>query len=207
MTHSIQTGYWQGAMLAALLCTGLAQAQTVERPNIQVGDRWKYETTDSLTNLVSSQMERIITAVNESQIEGTENGSPARYTPDMNPMETPEFRFDPAAAGLRFPFREGDKWRYEGRVTNKATGMTSDNKYEVKVVSQEKISVPGGTFNTYKLVLDGYSTSNPGITSGRTTAFTRTLWYAPALKAFIRLEQVAGRLGWRMELIETSIKP
>ncbi|NTV70007.1 MAG: hypothetical protein HGA71_07665 [Azonexaceae bacterium] len=207
MMHATRSRRLYGTLFAALLWSGLAQAQSVERPDIQVGDRWKYETTDSLTKLVSSQTERIITAVSGNHIEGTENGNPARYTPDMNPVETPEFRFDPAASNLRFPLRPNDQWRHEARVLNKATGMTSHSKYEVTVVGREKVSVSSGTYDAYKLVQEGYSTLNPGITSGRTTAFTRTYWYAPSVKGIVKMSQVAGANRSEIELLETNIKP
>lgn len=207
MMHSTQTRRWSGTLFAAFLWSGLAQAQTVERPDIQVGDRWKYETKDLHTNLVSSQTERIITAVNGNQIEGTENGSPSRYTPDMNPIETPEFRFDPAASNLRFPFRPSDKWAHEAKVLNKATGMTSHSKHEVTVVGREKISVSSGTYDAYKLIQEGYSTLNPGITSGRTTAFTRTYWYAPSVKSIVKMSLAAGANRSEIELVETNVKP
>ena len=70
-----------------LLISGTANAQNIERPAIEVGDRWKYETKDTLTNLPTSQTERIVTALGNDRIEATENGSTAIYTAEWNPLD------------------------------------------------------------------------------------------------------------------------
>ena len=189
-----------------LLISGTANAQNIERPAIEVGDRWKYETKDTLTNLPTSQTERIGTALGNDRIEATENGSTAIYTAEWNPLETPEIRYEAASRAYKFPLAVGDKWRHEGKSLNKATGSEGRSQYDVKVVSQEKITVPAGSFDTYKLVMEGYFT---GHNMGRSISFpfTRTYWYAPSAKASVKIENDAPRNNWRMELIEFGKKP
>lgn len=206
MTHILHKTTRHYTLALALLLSGLANAQNVERPAIEVGDRWKYETKDTLTNLPTSQTERIVTALGNDRIEVTENGSPAVYTTEWNPLETPENRFEPASRAYKFPLAVGDKWRHEGKSLNKATGSEGRSQYDVKVVSQEKITVPAGSFDTYKLVMEGYFT---GHNMGRSISFpfTRTYWYAPSAKASVKIENDAPRNNWRMELIEFGKKP
>lgn len=206
MTSSFFSGIRYGLLALALLVTGLAHAQRVERPTMQVGDRWKYETKDGLTQLVTGQTERIITAVGSDQIEAMENGLPARYTLDLNPLETPENRFDPASRALSFPFAPGDTWRHDGKVAYKSTGAEGRNQYSVRVVGPETITVPAGRFDTVKLVMEGYVTVHV-MGSSRSTPFVRTYWYAPTLKAYAKIENDARGAKWSAELIESSIKP
>lgn len=189
-----------------LLISGTANAQNVERPAIEVGDRWKYQTTDMLTNLPASQTERIVTALGNDRIEATENGSPAIYTAEWNPLETPENRFEPASRAYKFPLVVGENWRHEGKTLNKATGSDGRSQYDVKVVGQEKITVPAGSFDTYKLVMVGYLTVH-NMGSSRSFPFTRTYWYASSVKASVKVENDAPRNNWRMELIAFGNKP
>ncbi|MBT9522499.1 MAG: hypothetical protein IV101_16620 [Dechloromonas sp.] len=206
MTHLLPTKIRPSMLALALLASCLAHAQNVERPAIEVGDRWKYETKDGLTQLVTGQTERIITATGNDRIEATENGSPAIYTTEWNPLETPESRFEPASRAFKFPLAVGDKWRHEGKTLNKATGSDGRSQYEVKVVGQEKITVPAGSFDAYKLVMEGYFTVH-NMGNSRSFPFTRTYWYAPSAKASVKIENDAPRNNWRMELIEFGKKP
>jgi len=206
MTKPWHTGIRRGMLALTLLVTGFAHAQSVERPAVQIGDRWKYETKDGFTNLPTSQTERIVTVIGDDRIEATENGSPAIYTTDLNPLETPESHFEPASRHFKFPLAVGDKWRHEGKVRFKASGAEGRSQYDVKVVGQEKITVPSGSFDTYKLVMEGYLTvQNMG--NSRSFAFTRTYWYAPSIKGNVKIENDAPVAKWRMELTEFTVKP
>lgn len=206
MTELLHPGIRYGMLALTLLAVGFAHAQSVERPAIQIGDRWKYETKDGYTNLPTSQTERIVTALGNDRIEATENGSPAIYTAEWNPLETPDSRFEPASRAFKFPLAVGDKWRHEGKTLNKATGSDGRSQYEVKVVSQEKITVPAGSFDTYKLVMEGYFTVH-NMGNSRSFPFSRTYWYAPSAKASVKIENDAPRNNWRMELIELGKEP
>ncbi|KAB2920969.1 MAG: hypothetical protein F9K30_15640 [Dechloromonas sp.] len=199
---TINHAVWKGLCLLPLwfLATGHAQAQTVDRPAIKVGDRWKYEQRDSYTNQVTGQREIIITAVSEARIEATDNGGKAIYSPDMNPEETPESRFEPTAAALRFPFSKGDKWSWNGKVHLKATGMMLTNQYEMTVNGQESVTVKAGSFDTYKLVMQGYIN-----TDRSSRPFTRTYWYAPSARGFVRIVNEDRASPWQMELQELAL--
>jgi hypothetical protein len=201
MNHLQQTRFWRMTWFVVLLFSGQVLAQTIERPTMQVGDRWKYDTRDGWTNLPISQTDRVITAVSAHQIEASENSNPAIYTSEMNPVETPENRFEPPAKALQFPFNIGSEWSYEGKTTLKAQGVTGRSQYTVKVVNQEKIAVPGGTFDTYKLIMQGYFTTNSS------AIFTRTYWYAPSIRAFVKIEHISPRARWTSELTDASVKP
>jgi len=195
--------FWKTTCLTSLLIftSTFAEAQGVERPTIKTGDRWKYETRDGYTNLVTAETERIITTVSDTQIEATENGSKATFSREMNAIETPEFKYEPTPSVLKFPFDIGAKWSGEGKVLVKGSGITARNQYDVKVVGQESITVRAGTFDTYKLVMDGYITTNTS------RAFTRTYWYSPKARGFVKVVNDDRRNPWVIEMLEMKLEP
>lgn len=201
MNHTKQTGFWKSACCLVFAFAGLAQAQTVERPVVQVGDQWKFETRDGWTKLSTGLTEKVISAVSENRIEVSENGSPAIYTSELNPVDTPQNRFDPPAKVLQFPFLIGSEWSYEGTTLIKAQGVTGRSQYSVKVVGQEKVTVPSGTYDAYKLVMTGFFTTRSS------TNFTRNYWYAPSARAIVKTEHISQNAQWVSELTEASIKP
>lgn len=201
MNQTQRVGCWKKACFAVLMFAGLAQAQTVERPVFQVGDQWKVETRDGWTKLPISQTDRVITSVTDGRIEASENGEQAIYTRDMNPVETPQNRFEPPGKALQFPFSAGSEWSYEGTTLIKAQGITGRSQYNVKVVGQEKVTVPSGTYDAYKLVMTGFFSTRTS------TNFTRNYWYAPSARSIVKIEHISPSNQWISEVTEVKLKP
>jgi len=194
--------HWRAKLLPALfiLSTSLATAESIDRPAVKVGDRWKYETRDGFSNQITAETERIITGISETRIEATENGSPATFSHEMNIIENPELRIEPTYAALKFPFEPGSKWSWGGTIYVKSTGTTLRNQYEVKVAGQERVAVKAGSFDTYKFVMEGY------ISTDTTRSYTRTYWYSPQARGFVKVINDDRRNAWKMELLEISLQ-
>lgn len=184
-----------------------ADTTAIDRPIVQVGDRWKFDLRDGWTNLPINSTDRIITAVGTDFIEATENGNQATYSLDMNPIETPENRFEPAAKVLQFPMSVGSKWSYEGKTVIKANGVTGRSQYVVVVAGMEKITVPAGSFDAYKLDMEGYFSTNALATAASSSFFKRIYWYSPSLKSFVKVEHQSKNSRWVSELTETNLNP
>lgn len=71
----------------------------------------------------------------------------------------------PALKLMEFPVQTGQSWTWDGVVG----GITG--KFEVAVLSQEKITVKAGTFQTYKIKMEGKKEDDSTISS--------TYWCAP----------------------------
>lgn len=69
---------------------------------------------------------------------------------DGNPAVT----FDPPI-GFQFPLKVGKEWTTTHRMTVAATGRTTEMQYSCKVESYEPVTVPAGTFNSFKVRCKG----------------------------------------------------
>lgn len=172
------------AALALLLAAPAALAQPVARPDIRVGDQWQFAVYDSVPTRVPSRS-WIVTAVTPAGIEATENGAPLRLTADLNVLESPRHS-ETNPGQLRFPLEVGRRWRYESQWTFKAKGSTGTVAMAVEVQARERVSVPAGEFDAFRLFargsLGGTSPANSVYASDTTT----TYWYAPAARAIVK---------------------
>ena len=86
-----------------------------------------------------------------------------------------EISGDPAAL---FPLMVGERvaYRYQGRSQDEQAGWSGQGRCEV--AAAEQITVPAGTFDTYKVVCEqGEDLSDP--------YRVRTWWYAPAIGHYV----------------------
>jgi hypothetical protein len=80
--------------------------------------------------------------------------------------------------GALFPLRVGERvaYRYQGRSQREQAGWSGQGRCEV--AATERITVPAGSFDTYKVVCEqGEDLKDP--------YRTRTWWYAPALGHYV----------------------
>ncbi len=183
-----------------LMATGAVRAQHADRPDIKVGDRWEFT-----VNGASGRAERIweVKSVNLAGIEATENGKPLALNRDLNTI------FSPRAAHsdlrlLSFPLEVGKLWSFSNdyNLFGIREGRMAAN---VSVVGYEKVRVPAGEFDAFKLVAkaDWVSgqTPGPGMTSW-------TYWYAPAAQAIVKSEISASYMpASTYELVRYSLVP
>ena len=127
----------------------------------------------------------VIKAVTPAGIEGTENGEPLTLTSDLNVLESPRQKESNPKA-LSFPLEVGKKWRYTSNWVFKPTGSKGSSVVDVTVVGHEKVRVPAGEFDAFKLVatatIRGLSPKNSQI-AGQTDT---TYWYAPTARAVVK---------------------
>ena len=172
------------SVLAVALFADSALAQRADRPTVNVGDQWRFV---MFYGIPSTQPNRAwaITAITAAGIEGTENGEPLTLTSDLNVLESPRQKESNPKA-LSFPLEVGKQWRYTSDWVFKPTGSKGSSVVDVTVVGHEKISVPAGEFDAFKLVakatLRGISMKNSQI-AGETDT---TYWYAPTARAVVK---------------------
>jgi hypothetical protein len=172
------------ASLAIAVLVSPAVAQKAERPVVNVGDWWQFV---QYYNVPSAEPNRHwrISAVTDSRIEGTENGELLALTPDLNVLESPrDTSSNPML--LRFPLETGGKWHFTSEWTFKPTGSTGVADIDVEVVGYEKISVPAGNFDAFKLTSKaGLRGASPKGSRIEAVAVS-TYWYAPAARAIVK---------------------
>ena len=167
---------------------------SVDRPDIKVGDTWVFQRTDLWSKTITVT---VVNKVVESTQDGhkversnSENGAnigSAIFNKDLNLLQYNDRKFESVRTLLSFPLIAGKKWEGKTSGRNIANdGNTNDtNQYEV--VSFEKVVVPAGSFDAFKIVANGdYNNSNGQGTWGGKQF--RTYWYAPSVKRFVKFE-------------------
>jgi len=194
-------------VLGLITLGGTAQAQDkgTERPNVKVGDRWMFVT---LRPTVGTKLEYtwLVTSVVPTRIEGTENGKPLALTPDLNIIESPQEKHSDDRL-LSFPLEVGKQWSYvNDYVLSDPFFYTvqGHNKVSVTVLGYEKVRVPAGEFDAFKLEAKGNWVS-PQAGVGESD---NTYWYAPAVRAIVKKEvQATLWAATTTELVEFHLQP
>jgi len=187
-------------VLAVLAAPALAQK--AERPAVKAGDRWRFETRIDGAAVKWLAREWVVTSVTPLEIDGTENGKPLALTPNLNIIQSPS-RTDTDRRLLNFPLQIGKRWRFSDEYTVTSIDVPSRSDYRVGVAGYEKVSVPAGDFDAFKLLAKGRWKA--GGLSGQTTL---TYWYAPAARAIVKTEANDTVWGSRTsELAEYHLQP
>lgn len=189
------------SLAAALAQTTLTKA---EAPRLKVGDQWRFEQRDRLTGNKDSEVLRVVTAVTDSHIEGTENAGTFRMTPDLTVVDSPTNTNSDSAKFLNFPLEVGKKWAFKSQWTNKTAGTKGRQQLEMSVVSYERLKVLAGEFDTFKIEAKGFWNNDSSGGSGRTTM---VYWFAPAARSVVKTEYDDGYNRWIRELAELKLQP
>ena len=152
-------------VLASLLCSVSAAAQTLERPDVRAGDTWIYRTTEEKGAAGWSQThdELAVTRVTASAIYFTVKPNGSTQAPkelfmgrdwsrirDVNGTETM------VGQPMQFPLSPGKSWTVKFTEDNPNKNFrteTWENKYNV--VGYEDIEVPGGKYRAVKIEAEG----------------------------------------------------
>jgi hypothetical protein len=172
------------AALALLLAAPAALAQPAARPDVRVGDQWQFAVYDSVPTRVPGRT-WIVTAVTAAGIEATENGEALRLTPELNVLDSPRSS-ETNPGQLRFPLKVGRRWNYKSRWTFKAKGSTGTIAMAVEVQARERVSVPAGEFDAFRLLARGKLGGTSPINSTYDADTTTTYWYAPSARAIVK---------------------
>lgn len=190
----------------ALGAAGPALAQRAERPDVRAGDRWDfvvYRTDPSIT----SKRTWIVDRVTPARIEGRDNGEPLVLTADLNVVESPRERSSSSVL-LRFPLDVGAHWSFASDYLYKPTGSTGRVVTDVIVAGHERIAVPAGEFDAFRLEakaqMRGKSPKGSLIDA---ESFT-TYWYAPAARSVVKWVQRHPYLGpSTVEMASFALQP
>ncbi len=185
--------------LGLIFAAAGAGAQSVDAPDVHVGDRWSWQHTNGLAN------ERDFTAIEDvidvsdaeiksrERIKGKQNGAIAVFTREWNPVDVASARYDPFLRELSFPLQVGKKW--DASADKMLFSNAKHGKFSLKgeVAALEKVTVPAGTFDAYKIVLhiDAIATDEDA-NIGNTL---ETIWYAPSVRRYVKFENTFSRDG------------
>ncbi len=193
-----------GAGLALL--AGPALAQRTERPEVRVGDRWQFVRYYSVPS-TKPNLAWEINSVTATEISGTENGEPLLMTPDLNVVDLPMNKQSNPKA-LSFPLEVGNRWRFASDWLFKPKGSKGSIVVDVEVVAHEKVEVPAGEFEAFKLVSKGRVSGTSPINSQYDAVITTTYWYAAAARATVKSVTQNPYLGVStVEMVAYQLRP
>lgn len=193
-----------GSGLVLALLAG--PAQSADRPGVKVGDQWQFVV---YYGVPSAEPNRawVIGSITPAGIEGTENGEPLRLTPELNVLESPRHA-EPGAQVLSFPLEVGRRWRYTSDWVLEVKGSKGSSVVDMAVVGHEKVRVPAGEFDAFKLVGKGTIRGVSGINSQIAGETHATYRYAPAARAIVKSVSHNPYLGTStVELVRFQLRP
>jgi len=106
----------------------------------------------------------------------------------MNPIDRGKMHFAPAFGRFAFPLEAGKEWSSEATAENPSAGRRWRYKIEGKALGWEKIKVKAGEFDALKIEVTAFYQGQEVGSQGGSGRSTETIWYAPAVKNFVKLE-------------------
>jgi hypothetical protein len=166
--------------------TGTPGTPTANAPIYKIGDTWTmlWGKTDNYPGVKGEQTVVSVTD-NQTTLSISINGG-TPFEEDFNDQgditRNGSMTFDPSFGRLSFPMMVGKNW--DARLVQRTTSGTYDMSQRAEVVAFERVEVTAGSFDAYKIVLQGVSSIHLGGASVR--PFRATYWYAPSAKRIVK---------------------
>jgi hypothetical protein len=170
-----------------------AEAVPAERPAVHIGDIWKYRTVDGYTNETTNEFSHRIVDLSDQEITvqlKNKNSSVREqrfFTREWNSVDIGNASFKPYYPEYKFPLAVGQEWKQEFKSVL-TSGAFYTGFVTAKITAFEKVTVPAGSFDAYKIernIESRGTDANSNITTGHVIT-----WYAPAIGKFVRREMV-----------------
>lgn len=210
--------------LLAPLIPGLGQPAAtnsgpIGRPEVRVGDWWKYRVTDRYTKLTQS-ISIEVTSVTEGRINtrrsvldapgsATAGGLVEIWDRDWNRIRAGDIEFTPFYPGLKFPLEPGTQWA--GIVHWYSGSGTLRHQLTAQAAAWERVVVPAGSFEAIRIAVRGTISETGSINYyPQTGSIAGSIWYAPLAGQIVKKELVhrddtpiaLGALAEQWELLE-----
>ena len=114
-----------------------------------------------------------------------------RYTPEWNVLSRPSptdeaLEFTPALPNFPRPIRVGASWGEDLTARSAKSGRTIRVKVQGKMLDWERVRVPAGEFDAFRVRRTVWLEDGDFFRTG--TTVNETDWYAPAVNHFVRHE-------------------
>ena len=187
--------------LVVMLCLSarIAAAQApILAPDIRVGDTWKYRILDGFTHETQGEATHRVVEVSDREItvqvgNNKNDKSALRYfNREWNAVDSGDIKYDPYYPEFKLPLTVGMTWK-DKYSTSGTDGASYSGYVTAKVASLEKVTVPAGTFDAYRIEREVESRSENA--NSIVTKSQITTWYAPAARRFVRRQVTVSRDG------------
>lgn len=205
--------YWRGVTVAVALlgcCAGasaenpsspaeVAAPPSVEMREPQPGDHWVYRVKDEISGAVKRTRTDTITEVTPNEItvriQASDRDSPnvILYDGAWNIKQEFPFKYSPHDGnGVQLPLKVGAAWKSSVDIINTKEGMTFKRTGASKVVGEETISTPAGTFDTF--VVETTATSKNAQDPTLVNQISMRTWFCPSINHWVK--RTAERKRW-----------
>jgi hypothetical protein len=170
---------------------GACAAQAVDPGPIRVGDRWSHEFKDGLTGDLRQTVTIVVGEINSNEIttrvfvRGRDRPVTVVFDPGWGRIDDGILKYRPSdLLGVRNPLQVGKEWRSEGNNMNLQTGVAFRTSGFAKVMGQEQVTTPAGTFDTFRVETTVRQTNTKDPTKSGTVR--QVIWYAPAVNRWVK---------------------
>jgi hypothetical protein len=199
-----------------LPCLASAQAPDDSNNSAHVGDQWTYDTKDEITDTVRRTYTATVSEITPKEISthltfrGRNGTAFVVFDHEWNRIKNGNLDYKPHDAnGVQFPLIVGKEWHLQFFTSNTNTGANFETTDLSKVVAQETVTPPAGTFDVFRIErqVREFNTADPS----RSTEAQVTLLYAPQINHWVR-RTILTKLQKRLlsqetdELVEVSLK-
>jgi hypothetical protein len=204
------------ALVAAFILgsfTLLAAAQEAPQPDIKVGDRWTYQLLDKLTGEIKGSATLTIYEVTDTEIHQKaqiKTKAPINRVEyldrQLNLIDNGVYQWKPSTGFFHFPLTIGKEWSQQYEAVAISNESKTRHNVSAKVVAFEKIKVPAGEFDAFKIeyTIRSISTSD----ADRADSYTKTVrWYSPSVKQVVKQETesvMGGRIREKSGMVLTD---
>jgi hypothetical protein len=185
------------ALLLAMSCAAPAAAAPA------AGDSWTYRVVNRYNGEVRGSVQYRVDKVDADRVaiavssDLVSLGTPRTeiYTPDglwlkhalINHDQPVDYDFTQPYPAYAFPLAAGKTWSSRVNAVNQANGRRARVRVDGDVLGTERVTVPAGAFDTFKIRRRIYAGDFRD--SRSETNIMETEWYAPALGRAVRLER------------------
>jgi hypothetical protein len=191
----------------AIMClvSTAARSEVAGAPVVAAGDEWHFVEYYDVPSVAPNRVWKV-TTVTPVLIVATENGEPLILTSELNVLDSPRVR-ETNPQALSFPLAVGKRWRYTTQWLFKPKGSKGSLDHDVTVLAFERVQVPAGEFDAFKIVSKAAISGTSPVNSRFDGEVTRTYWYAPAARAIVKSISHNPYLGGStVELVTLQLK-
>jgi hypothetical protein len=166
-------------------------AKSPDADAVRVGDRYTFNTKNEITGEAMDTYVVLVTEISDKEIvtaisfPGKTGSRIVVLDHDLNRLDDSVSKYSPNdAQGIRRPLAVGEEWHYEYDVRNMQTGVARRASGVSKVVSQETVTTPAGTFDTFKI--ERHVATHQTVDQTRSSDTEVMIWYAPKVNRWVR---------------------
>ena len=156
-----------------------------------VGDFYKLRSSDLLTGVVENTFNNHVTRVDEDNDRVELNNGKLVFDLMGNTIKNRDHTADVPQQLFPAELQIGKRWTSLNNLimnSGPSTGETKRVEMKVSIQAREKIRVPAGEFNAFRIEASGWSVGERNMTK-----IEVTLWVAPGINMFIRRERIKRR--------------